>query len=68
MEIFVSGTLEAAIRILDRKMKVDGIERELKVRRFGKRSERVAYKKYLAERRRIRNQERKKRGRKPTNF
>jgi hypothetical protein len=49
-------------------MKVDGIERELKVRRFGKRSERVAYKKYLAERRRIRNQERKKRGRKPTNF
>jgi ribosomal protein S21 len=63
MEIFVSGTLEAAIRILDRKMKVDGIERELKVRRFGKRSERVAYKKYLARRRKSRDESRRKKGR-----
>jgi len=41
MEIVVSGSLDGALRILARKRLTCGIERELRVRRFPKRSERI---------------------------
>lgn len=58
MIVAVCGNLDAALRILGRKMLADGIEKELKVRRFPKRSERIRFKLFLAERRRVRNQAR----------
>ena len=59
MEVIVSGTLESAIRALDRKRKACGIERELKARRFPKRSERIHYKAHLAKVRRLKKQKMK---------
>jgi len=57
--VFVSGTLDDAIKILGRKIKGGGLEKELRVRSFPKRSERIRYKKHLANNRRLKNDKRR---------
>jgi ribosomal protein S21 len=54
-------SLDRAIKILDKKLKEDGISRCLKIRAIPKPSSRKKFKEYLAERRRLRDQARKKR-------
>ena len=61
MTVIVSGALDAALQNLNRKMKIDGIVRELKIHQIPKRSSRRKFKAFLAERRRVRDQRRGRR-------
>ena len=58
MIVAVYGNLDAALQILARKGAADGIDRALKIHEIPKRSERKKLKRFLAERRRTRNQTR----------
>jgi len=57
--VIVSSTLEAAITTLNQKMKGDGIDKQMKINQIAKPSEKIKFKKFLAERRRLRNAGRK---------
>ena len=62
IEIPVRGSLDIALKILDRKLLNDGVTRELKVHAIPKPSERKRFKKFLAARRKLRDQAKRRRG------
>jgi small subunit ribosomal protein S21 len=63
MEIVVTGSLEQALTVLNRKMKRDGILRELKTRKLPKSSDRRKLKDHLARLRKSRDEAKRKKRR-----